>query len=160
MPKTKTKEIVFSIPGWLSLKLEPNLAEQRAAWSLYVELSTRIASQPFNRDTRKLRAVLSSLYTLFEFTRQILRDGGPDVAHGPDSFGPVAIRFLTEVLAPFTTKWHEPLIMHEQSRPEGRTELEHERLWERYDEMLNDLQILQTKILAYTTALGELGGVR
>ena len=57
----KTKEIVFSIPGWLSVKLEPNQAEQRAAWSLYVEISTRIASQPFNRDTGKMRDVLTSL---------------------------------------------------------------------------------------------------
>ena len=49
----------------LNVKLEPNRAEQRAAWSLYVEISTLIASQPFNSDTGKMRAVLSSLYTLF-----------------------------------------------------------------------------------------------
>jgi hypothetical protein len=156
----KTKEIVFSIPGWLSVKLEPNQAEQRAAWSLYVEISTRIASQPFNRDTGKMRDVLTSLYSLFEFTRQILRDGGPSVAHGPESFGPVAIRFLTEVLAPFTTKWHEPLLMHEELCPEGRGKFEHERLWNRFDEMLGDLGTLQTKITAYVAALGELSGVR
>src|SRR5690349_16323076 len=114
----RTKEIVFSIPGWLSVKLEPNQTERQAAWSLYVEISTRIASQPFNRDTGSVRAVLSSLYTLFEFTRQVLRDAGPQVAYSPESFGPLAIRFLIEVLAPFTTKWHEPLKAHERLRPE------------------------------------------
>ena len=156
----KTKEIIFSIPGWLSVKLEPNQAEQRAAWSLYVEISTRIASQPFNRDTGKMRDVLTSLYSLFEFTRQILRDGGPSVAHGPKSFGPIAIRFLTEVLAPCTTKCHEPLLMHEEVCREGRGKFEHERLWDRFDEMLGDFGTLQTKITAYVAALGELSGVR
>ena len=156
----KVKEVVFSIPGWLSVKLEPNQAEQRAAWSLYVEISTRIASQPFNRDTGKMRDVLTSLYSLFEFTRQILRDGGPSVAHGPESFGPIAIRFLTEVLAPFTTKWHEPLTMYEELRPDGRSDFEHERHWDRFDEMLRDLEDLQRKIAAYMVALGELSGVR
>jgi hypothetical protein len=28
----KTKEVTFSIPGWISVTLVPNQAEQRAAW--------------------------------------------------------------------------------------------------------------------------------
>jgi hypothetical protein len=117
-------KVVLSVPGWISVELEPNVAEQRAAWSLYVEISTRVASQPFSRETGRLRAALTSLYSLFDFTRHILREAGPDVAHGPESLGPIAIRFLTEVVAPFTTKWNEALAVYEKTRPEGRSELE------------------------------------
>jgi hypothetical protein len=153
------KKVVLSVPGWISVELEPNVAEQRAAWLLYVEISTRVASQPFNREAGRLRAALSSLYSLFEFTRQILRDAGPDVAHGPKSLGPVAISFLTEVVAPFTTKWNETLAAYEKSRPDGRGELEHEHLWDRFEECCVDLAALQHKVSAYRAALSALSYV-
>jgi hypothetical protein len=155
----KTKAIQFSIPGWISVSMEPNEAEQRAAWILYVELSTRIAVQPFNAETGRLRRALDSLYLLFEITRGVLRDGGPALASGPASFGPVAIRFLTEVLAPFTTKWHEPLLSYELSRPKEQDELGHEREWDRFDEITNDLRLIQVNIQGYVRALGQVAGV-
>jgi hypothetical protein len=136
----RTKEVTVSIPGWVSVKFVPNTAEKNAAWALYVELSTRIAVQPFNRETGLMREVLTSLYSLFGFTRQALRDAGPGVARGPDSFGPLAIRFLTEVLAPFTTKWHQPLLAYEALRPADCSALDHERQWERFGEINTDLQ--------------------
>src|SRR5262245_16827502 len=106
----KTEKISVSLPfGLGGLEITPNRVEQRAAWSLYVELTTRIAVQPFNPETGRLREVLTSLYSLFGLTRQILRDAGPDVAHGPQSFGPLAIEILTKGIAPFTTKWHQKL---------------------------------------------------
>jgi hypothetical protein len=158
--RVHTNKVVVSIPGWISVELAPNLAEQRAAWSLYVEISTRVASQPFNRDTGRLRAALSSLYSLFEFTRQILREAGPDVGRGANSLGPLAIRFLTEVIAPFTTKWNEPLLAYEKLRPDDRSEIEHEHLWERFDECRAELEALQHKVISYRTALSVLATVQ
>jgi hypothetical protein len=155
----RAKEVTVSIPGWLSVKFAPNTAERKAAWSLYIELSTRIAAQPFDRKAGVMREVLNSLYTLFDFTRQVLREAGPEVAHGPDSFGPVAIRFLTEVLAPFTTKWHQPLLVYEALRPNDRNVLKHERQWERFTEMSTDLQALQEKVHAYTEALAKIASI-
>ncbi len=152
-------KVVLSVPGWISVELEPNVAEQRAAWSLYVEISTRIASQPFNRETGRLRAALTSLYSLFDFTRHILREAGPDVAHGPNSLGPIAIRFLTEVVAPFTTKWNEALAVYEKTRPDSRSELDHEHLWERFEECCDDLAALQHKVAAYLSALSALSNL-
>jgi hypothetical protein len=155
----KTKEVTVSIPGWVSVKFVPNTIEKQAAWSLYVELSTRIAAQPFDRETGLMREVLTSLYSLFGFTRQALRDAGPGVAHGHNSFGPLAIRFLTEVLAPFTTKWHQPLLSYEALRPNDRSALAHEQHWERFAELSTDLQVLQKKVRAYTEALAEIAGI-
>lgn len=157
---TKTKEVKLSIPGWLSVTLEPNEAEQIAAWSLYVELSTRVATQPFDSETGHLRATLGSLYSLFGFTRQVLHTAGPDVAHGPESLGPIAIRFLTEVLAPFLNRWHQPLAAHELSRPKDLDKIKHEQEWSNYEEILSDLKHLQEKISFYVKVLAEIAEVR
>jgi hypothetical protein len=156
----KTKAVQFSIPGWISVSMEPNEAERKAAWTLYVELSTRIATQPFSTEAGRLRTALSSLYLLFDITRGVLRDGGPALASGRDAFGPIAIRFLTEVLAPFTTKWHEPLLSHELSRPKERDEWVHERDWVKFDEMIHDLRVIQENIQGYVRALGQVAGIK
>src|SRR5438876_4543781 len=61
--------------------------ERRAAWKLYVELNTRIATQPLRPSEGLLREALSSLYAIFGITRDILKEAGPGVARGQESLG-------------------------------------------------------------------------
>jgi hypothetical protein len=157
----KTEKVSVSLPfGLGGLELAPNKAEQRAAWSLYVELTTRIAVQPFNPETGLMREVLASLYSLFSLTRQVLREAGPDVAQGPNSLGPLAIEILTKGLAPFTTRWHQKLGVYELSCPPGVSALEHEHSWEHFDQMRQELEELQGGMRKYAVALAEIAGTR
>jgi hypothetical protein len=157
----KAKSLSVGLPfGLGSLEFEANEAEQRAAWSLYVELTTRVAIQPFDSNTGSLRSVLTSLYSVFSLTRETLRDAGPGVAHGPNSFGPVAIKVLTEGLAPFTTKWHQALLDYEQKRPSGVSVSAHERAWEHFSTMQNELAELQTQMRIYADILGKIAGAK
>jgi len=80
-----------------------------------VELTTRIAVQPLNPEEGLLREALSSLYSIFGVTREILHKAGPSVAKGPNSFGPVAIEVLNKGLRPFLAKWHPLLFTHEKN---------------------------------------------
>jgi hypothetical protein len=89
----------------------------------------------------------------------VLRDGGPELASRKTSLGPIAIRFLTEVLARFTTKWHEPLLTHERTCSPQDDARAHEREWERFQEAVRELAELQTQIQAFVRALGEIAGV-
>jgi len=155
----KTKQVTFSIPGWVSVTLEPNEVERQAAWKLYVELATRVGSQPFDRSTGSLRAVLDSLYSVFGLTRTILKEAGPDVASSDTSFGPLAIRFLTEVLAPFLLEWHEPLLEYESQRKPEVSKIEYERQWKRYSQMCDGFDELRPKIQGYVSALADIAGV-
>lgn len=156
----KAKSLSVGLPfGLGSLELEANEAEQRAAWSLYVELTTRVAIQPFDPEMGSLRSVLTSLYSLFSLTREILREAGPGVAHGPNSFGPIAIKVLTEGLAPFT-KWHQPLLDYQQTRPPDVSVLTHERAWEHFSTMQNELAELQQQMRIYTDVLAKIAGVK
>ena len=161
IPGIKAKLLSVNLPfGLGKLEFEANEVEQQAAWSLYVELTTRIAVQPLGPQEGLLREALGSLHSLFGLTREILREAGPAVAHGPKSFGPVAIEVLNKGLRPFTGKWHPLLDAHEKKRPEAVSPLEHERNWEHYQEMHQELVELQKQIKTYTDALAEIAGAK
>ena len=107
----------FSLNGtW-----RPHEAEREAAWELLVELSTRTSMSDLDDDQGTARAALSSLYTLFETTRSILRTHGAAVARskgdGNLSFGVIAVRILNDVLRPLLSEWHPRLEQYEHERP-------------------------------------------
>lgn len=79
------KKVSVSLPfGIGSAEWQADNTERRAAWSLYVELVTRIAVQSLEIDEGLLREALNSLYSLFGTTRQVLKEAGP--TSGPASF--------------------------------------------------------------------------
>lgn len=77
-------------------------ADRDAAWELYVEMLTRIVTQPLSDDTGDEKAALKSVYALFPVTREILRQHGRQTIQ----FSKVAIPVLNQVVRPFTAKWH------------------------------------------------------
>jgi hypothetical protein len=157
--KIKATKLSVSLPFELGkLEFEPDEVQQRAAWSLYVELTTRAATEPFDPQRGLLREVLNSLYDLFGLTREVLREAGPDVAAGPDSFGPVAIDVLNKGLRPFMTKWHPTLLGYEQQRPSDVGALDHEHAWEHFDQMRKELAELQVQMKIYADVLAEIAG--
>lgn len=142
----KADKITINVPPFGKITLHLNETEKRAAWSLYVEISTRVAVRPFADKYGLLRGALNSLYSLFSTTREILRNAGPDVAHGPDSLGPLAIRMLTDGIAPFSNKWHHRLEDYEILRPNEVSPLKHERSWSYFSEMKQDLENVQKRM--------------
>ncbi len=88
---------------FLEAEVEFNDASRRAAWDLYVELLTRITTQPLApADGIEARA-LTSVYELFGLTRTALKTHGPDCY----AFARVAVVILNQVVRPFTAKWHK-----------------------------------------------------
>lgn len=158
--KVKATKLTVSLPfGLGQLEFEPDEVQQRAAWELYVELTTRIAIQPLGSDEGLIREALSSLYSIFGATREILRQAGPSVAQGPISFGPVAIEVLNKGLRPFLAKWHPLLLAHEQARPLQVSARDHERSWEKASEFRQELTKVQEQMMIYAEALGRIAGV-
>jgi hypothetical protein len=157
----KAQKVSINLPfGLGGIEIVPNEAERRAAWALYVELTTRIATQPFDPENGLMRNVLTSLYSVFSLTREVLREAGPGVAHGPNSLGPLAIEILTKGIAPFTTRWHQRLCIHELTCPEGFSALKHERCWKYFNEMAQELEVLQKEMRTYSNALAEIAGAK
>jgi hypothetical protein len=111
------KKVSVSLPfGIGSAEWEANKTERRAAWSLYIELVTRIAVEPLEGEEGLLREALNSLYSLFGTTREILKEAGPDVGASRNSVGGIAIAVLNRGLRRFLAKWHPRLQVWEVKR--------------------------------------------
>src|SRR5690606_11840570 len=91
--------------------------ERIAAWELYVELQTRVATQDLSESDGLLREALGSLHAIFSITRQILKAAGPGVAMGQESLGGYSMAILNRVLRPLLAKWHPALLDWEAERP-------------------------------------------
>jgi hypothetical protein len=150
---------VFQISGiW-----EPNDDERKAAWELYVELITRVSVVPLATESGLLREALSSLYSLFATTRQILRCYGPDVAepkpNGQYSFGYLAVALLNFALRPLLTRWHPALEDWEAIRPDGLSRSEHERSWDRSHDLRAALEAVGHVLSDYARLMASACGV-
>jgi hypothetical protein len=142
---------------------EPNDDERKAAWELYVELVTRISVVPLGPGEGLLREALSSLYSLFATTRDILRRYGPDVAEpkpgGQYNFGTLAIAMLNIGLRPVLAHWHPALEDWEATRPDERSRGEHERAWDHADELRAALAGTRDSLTQYARLMAEACGV-
>jgi hypothetical protein len=141
----------------------PDKAERDASWEMYVELVTRISVGELARDEGLLSESLSSLYSLFATTREILRKYGPGVAKSAgranQSFGSIAVAILNQVLRPLLSKWHPLLADYESDRPAGQTPAEWERAWPRHQELRDLLSEVRVTLTQYAGLLADVAGV-
>lgn len=154
------KEVSVSLPfGIGSAKWEADPTEQNAAWSLYVELVTRIAVQSLGTEEGLLREALNSLYTLFGTTREVLKSAGPKVGASQHSVGGIAIAVLNNGLRPFMTRWHPALEEWEVQRSDKVSKKVHEQKWSEASRMRQELTGLRNDLEQYAIALAKIAGV-
>jgi len=84
------------------IEFTPTEDDQTAAWDMYVELITRIATQRLDENTGDEETALNSVYSLFDITRTVLKEKGRNAPN----FTKIAIIVLNQVIRPFTAKWH------------------------------------------------------
>lgn len=147
----------FSIGGtW-----EPSDVERRAAWELYVELSTRISVVPLQGGIA--REALTSLYSVFAQAREILRRYGPELAEprrdGDYSLGFLTVAMLNLVLRPVLSNWHPELQVWEAERPSTVSVKAHEDAWPRIGELREVLEQTRVVLLGYSALLAKACGV-
>jgi hypothetical protein len=159
--KTKLKKLTVNVPfGIGSVELTPDATERNAAWSLYIELITRIAVQKLRDDEGLVREALSSLYSLFPTTRQILKDAGPNAGISRNSVGGIAIDVLNIGLRPFLAKWHPLLQEWEAKRAENISLKEHEKSWPRERELRGEIETLRSELKLYAEALERIADIK
>ena len=142
---------------------EPNNAERLAAWELYVELITRVAVVPLPGEQGLLTEALTSHYTLFATTRDILRRHGPSIAEpkpeGQYNFGYLSVIMLNTVIRPLLAHWHPLLEDWERTRPPERSQVEHERQWPEAGELRAELDRTQATLASYASLLATACGI-
>ena len=129
--------------GFLEGEFLPQDPDRAAAWDLYIELLTRVATQPLEFDGGDEKAALASVYALFPLTREILKTHGS----GAGRFARLAIPVLNQIVRPFTAKWHRLSLAGDLDMPERRLEFRAE------------LATLQARLRHYTSALAAMAAV-
>ena len=124
-------------------EFSPTEDDQTAAWDMYVELITRITTQPLAQDEGDEATALESVYSIFGITREILKSKGRNAVN----FTKIAIVVLNQIIRPFTAKWH-------RKKLEGAFGNSAECL--KFRKELSDLQI---ELIKYTKLLAELAKV-
>lgn len=165
MAKLKSVNVSLKLPyiGSLGGTWEPDDSEQRAAWEMYVELVTRISIAELKPNEGSLREALSSLHTLFDTTRKILRKYGPGVAQPKGesswSFGYLAVIILNGVLRPVLSKWHPILLDYESTKESSVSRIEHEQKWDKNDEFRQALNDVRSGLIEYANLLADVSSV-
>ncbi len=147
----------------LSGSWEPNDAERRAAWELYVELLTRVSVVPLDPGQGLLREALTSMYSLFASTRQIMRAYGPDIAEpkrdGAYNLGFLAVAMLNFSLRPLLARWHPELEDWEAQRQAATSRRQHESEWPLAADLRAALRATQDELTTYAEVLAQACGV-
>ena len=120
-----------------------NDADADAAWELYIEMLTRIVTQPLPSEHGDEQTALDSVYALFPTTREILRRHGRNAVE----FSKVAVPVLNQVVRPFTAKWHR------ESLADGFSDSAMKK------QFRDELKVLQTDLRNYNRLLADIAGV-
>lgn len=126
--------------SFLEMEWKPQDEDKAAAWELYVELLTRIATQPLDEKHGDEKIALDSIFSLFAITRQVLKSNTRNCTE----FTKIAVVVLNQVIRPFTAKWHrlslQGAFADEESRKQFRVELAQlQVVLKRYTKMLADM---------------------
>ncbi len=128
---------------FLEMEWNPSEPDKKAAWELYIELLTRITTQPLGENDGDEKAALESVYSLFPTTRSIIKENGRDCIE----FTKLAIVVLNQKVRPFTAKWHRASLAHGLDSPELRKQFREE------------LREVQSLLRIYTGMLAQMAGV-
>lgn len=165
MAKLTSFKVNLGLPyiGSIEGTWEPDKAEKMAAWEMYIELVTRIPIVQLRADEGLLREALSSMYSLFETTRKILKEHGPSIAQPKGdnnlSFGYLAVAVLNTVLRPLLSKWHPLLKDYEETRPMSISSMQHERQWEKYADLRQEINNIRLPLIAYANLLAKVADI-
>ena len=129
--------------GFLEADFSVKDGDRQAAWKLYIELLTRITTQALPRDSGDEETALSSIHSLFETTRQVLKEQGQECVQ----FTKLAVIVLNQVVRPFTAEWHPKMLAGAFDK---KTEC---------DLFREDLEELQVELRKYSRALADLAEV-
>ena len=129
--------------SFLEMEFSPQDEDKQAAWEMYIELLTRITTQPLAIRDGDEQTALDSIYSLFDTTREIIRRNGRNCIE----FTKIAIIILNQIIRPFTAKWHKRSL---------------EKCFDnsiKCAEFRCELLALQEKLQVYTAMLAEMANV-
>lgn len=146
-------EVKISLPQVSQLTFVVDNDAKHTAWELFVEVSTRISTQPLGNEEGFLREALNSLYNLFGRTRALLAESRPTTVTGGKTVEYLALTMLNWELRPFLAKWHPRLTRFEQSGEHD------EAAWEDNSACREELEAMRKRLIEFALSFAQLAGV-
>lgn len=128
---------------FLETDWQPKDPDRDAAWELYVELLTRITTQPLMEEHGDEATALESIHKLFDLSRGVIKRHGRLCIE----FSKIAIVILNQRIRPFTAKWHKLLLANAFDDAKQRVQFRQE------------LAELQETLKLYSKMLADMAGV-
>lgn len=128
---------------FLDMTWEPKDADKNAAWEMYIELLTRITTQPLDDTHGDEETALKSIYSIFPISREVIKSNSRHCVE----FTKIAIIVLNQIIRPFTAKWHRISVKGGFSNPHSCQEFRQE------------LAELQSILNIYTKMLGDMADI-
>ncbi len=128
---------------FLEMEWKPSDVDKDAAWEMYIELITRVATQDLLPEHGDEGTALTSIYKLFDITREVIKRKGRHC----ESFTKLAIIVLNQRIRPFTAKWHRISVQG------GLTDAAHS------EQFREELVELQAVLRTYSRMLADVAGV-
>jgi len=129
--------------GFLDIDFDFSDKDKAAAWDLYVELLTRVSTQPLAPNEGDEATALGSLFQLFDISRDIMKKYG----RSSIEFTKIAVVVLNHVIRPFTAKWQDLILSGAFSDPQNIALFR------------SELIDIQQNMKTYTQMLAEMAGV-
>lgn len=99
---------------FLSADFTPLHSDEEAAWEMYVYMITTVLTQRLEPEQGVEEAALTSVYKLFQNTRDILIRRGRNAQR----FSKIAVVILNQIVRPFTAEWHKKSVKGAFKEPE------------------------------------------
>jgi hypothetical protein len=147
-------EMTLSVPNLSEIKFVVNATHRTTAWELFVDTSTRIATQPLPDGEGDIRVALDSLHSLFVDTRERLKAMGPSPTSDGATVELLAFSMLNSHLRPFLSKWHPRFAAFEAVHATNSS-----ASWSDEHQMRKELETLRGAMLEYARGFGLLSGV-
>ncbi|NQU80949.1 MAG: hypothetical protein HQ543_05470 [Bacteroidetes bacterium] len=128
---------------FLEMDWQPQDEDKSAAWELYIELLTRIATQYLPIEHGDEATTLESIHKLFALTREVIKRQGRHCI----TFTKIAIIILNQKIRPFTAKWHKEMLSNAFDVPC------------KCNKFRKELAELQDVLRNYTKMLSDMAGV-
>jgi hypothetical protein len=145
-------DVKITVPQFSELNFTVTRDSEQVAWKLFVETVTRISTQSLDAGGGFVREALTSLYSLFASTRDILKQSQPSRLTGTDpTVEQLAIAMLNTELRPFLTRWHPRLRAWETEHPDDGG-----AGWPENDQCRAELVAMQRRLQAYVLGFGKL----
>lgn len=165
---------MISLPfGLGSIEINPDKGSRGAAWSMYVELATRVpvdkpqpARTALSRegsdrksDMMTIEESLELLTELIEISRAILHEAGPDISLRRGSVGWIVLTTINRGMGPFLRTWRPIYDEWMEKRPADRSVEQHEDAWKHSEEIREALESVRLELLDLGNSFAKMAGI-